>query len=263
MGYGDEIMASGFARVAHAKNGLPVGIFDIRGNLRSHAVWENNPYIITKWDRKSPITRINNSSGARHYIRTKTESRWFWQEHCEPPPPGELFFSEAELYAVPLVNDAMVLLEPNNKPGASVNKDWGFSNWQKLCDLLCAEGLRPVQLGPAGTRVLSGAQLLPTGNFRIACATLASFVAAVLPEGGLHHAAAAVGLPSVVIYGGFISPQQTGYNAHVNIFTGGSPCGMRVSCKHCEKAMRDIDPHFVLKSLLDLRTKHAKNLSGL
>lgn len=263
MGYGDEIMASGFARVAHAKNGLPVGIFDIRGNLRAHAVWENNPYIVTKWDRKSPITRINNASGLRHYIRTKTESRWFWQEDCEPPPRGELFFSATELDFAPSANDAMVLLEPNNKPGASINKDWGFARWQKLCDLIRGEGLRPVQIGPAGTRLLSGAQLLPTGNFRIACATLAGIRSAVLPEGGLHHAAAALGVPAVVIYGGFISPRQTGYNLHVNIFTGGAPCGMRVPCKHCEKAMQAIDPHHVLNCLLDLRTKHAKNISGL
>jgi len=53
-------------------------------------------------------------------------------------------------------------------------------------------GLRLVQLGPAGTRLLHGVEHYPTNTFREACAALARSRAAVLHEGGLHHAAAAV-----------------------------------------------------------------------
>jgi ADP-heptose:LPS heptosyltransferase len=83
----------------------------------------------------------------------------------------------------------------------------------------------------------------------MAAATLSRARAAVLPEGGLHHAAAAVGVKSIVIYGGYISPQQTGYNLHENIFTGGEPCGMRIPCRHCEKAMASIAPEMVMEKL--------------
>ena len=62
----------------------------------------------------------------------------------------------------------------------------------------------------------------------------------MLPEGGLHHAAAALGTPTIVIFGGFISPRQTGYPHQVNLFTGGTPCGMRRRCDHCEQAMRRV-----------------------
>ena len=70
---------------------------------------------------------------------------------------------------------------------------------------------------------------------------------AVLPEGGLHHAAAASGTPSIVIFGGFISPRQTGYLHQSNLFTGGDPCGMRHRCSHCKRAMDRITVEEVLE----------------
>jgi ADP-heptose:LPS heptosyltransferase len=61
------------------------------------------------------------------------------------------------------------------------------------------------------------------------------------PEGGLHHGAAAVGIPAVVLFGGFIPPQVTGYKTHVNL-TGGADffCGSLQACKHCAEAMERI-----------------------
>jgi hypothetical protein len=57
----------------------------------------------------------------------------------------------------------------------------------------------------------------------------------------LHHAAAALGVPAVVIFGGFISPAVTGYAAHANIFTGDDlGCGNINPCPHCRAAMERI-----------------------
>jgi ADP-heptose:LPS heptosyltransferase len=83
-------------------------------------------------------------------------------------------------------------------------------------------------------------------------AVLSRTKAAVLPEGGLHHAAAALGLKCIVIYGGFISPDQTGYDLHINLFTGGTPCGSRKSCQHCKDAMAKIEPAQVFEHLKTL-----------
>jgi FkbM family methyltransferase len=47
----------------------------------------------------------------------------------------------------------------------------------------------------------------------------------ISPEGGLHHAAAALGVRAVVIFGGFISPATTGYALHTNLFTAARPAG--------------------------------------
>ena len=81
-----------------------------------------------------------------------------------------------------------------------------------------------------------------------ACTALSGAAAAVLPEGGLHHAAAALGMPAVVIFGGMTSPANTGYDGHVNLFDpagGESPCGQRVACAHCRAAMAAIRPDVV------------------
>ena len=63
------------------------------------------------------------------------------------------------------------------------------------------------------------------------------------PEGGFHHAAAALNKKAVVIFGGFIDPLVTGYDFHNNIYVDidGSPCGSRVICKHCKDCIQKID----------------------
>ena len=113
-------------------------------------------------------------------------------------------------------------------------------------------GLRPVQLVPNGVQTVEGIDVIRTSDFRMACAVMAHARAAVLPEGGLHHAAAAVGTSAVVIYGGYISPEQTGYTLHHNLFTGGVPCGMRQPCSHCIEAMSKITPELVMRNLMEI-----------
>ena len=90
------------------------------------------------------------------------------------------------------------------------------------------------------------------GAFREAAAVLVKALTAVLPEGGLHHAAASVKTPSVVIYGGLISPDITGYDIHTNIFTGKKPCGSRMPCLHCEQAMKEITVEQIVDELVKI-----------
>ena len=132
------------------------------------------------------------------------------------------------------------LLEPRLKAAASPNKDWGWTRWSELARQLGRDGHIVAQFAEPGATTLPGVEAIRAPSFRAACAVLARARLAVLPEGGLHHAAAAMGTPSIVIFGGFISPRQTGYLHQVNLFTGGTPCGMRHRCRHCELAMRRI-----------------------
>ena len=170
-----------------------------------------------------------------------------WRAH-----PGELF-------QVPRREPGRyVVIEPHIKANASPNKDWGWARWQALVNL--RRDLDWVQPGPPGTRVLDGARHAATADFRAACGLLAGARAAVLPEGGLHHAAAALDLPAVVIFGGMTAPANTGYDSHVNLFepmNGASPCGRRVACGHCARAMAAIRPAAVaeqLERILDAQT---------
>lgn len=246
MGLGDDMMVTGHVREMQKKDPRKVRV--VYGKRLWSEVFDHNPRIAHSVDKDAQEyhARVN---GLRPYCVGKSEQRWAWTEY--KPPVGELYFQADELaFAGQFSPD--VVIEPNLKGMASPNKDWGGDRWQKLVGLMRAKGLRPVQLGKPGSRKLDGADLIETRNFRHACAVLARARAAVLTEGGLHHGAAAVGVRSVVIYGGYISPKQTGYDLHANIFTGVQPCGMRVPCMHCDEAMRQIKPEMVLERLMEI-----------
>lgn len=224
-------------------------VFDRNNQQRWHEMWRNNPRIATRSESVHKPQRLVNGPGVRPYIADKTQGRWTWKEwEC---PKGEIYFSPDEL-AFASGYRPIVIIEPNNKAKASPNKDWGRERWAVLAGELSKNGLEPVQLGPSGTQRLAGVHLIETPTFRHACAVLARAKACVLPEGGLHHAAAALGVPSVVIFGGYIGPRQTGYATQTNLFTGGKPCGMRVTCEHCAQAMSKITPEIVLGEMLKL-----------
>jgi ADP-heptose:LPS heptosyltransferase len=93
-------------------------------------------------------------------------------------------------------------------------------------------------------------RLIVTEDFRTACAVLARAKAYVGHESGLHHAAAAVGVPGVVIFGGYTPIEVTGYPMHRNL--GASmedACGSRQPCDHCAAWMERITPEQVLAEL--------------
>ena len=151
----------------------------------------------------------------------------------------------------------MVMLEPEVKKIGHSNKAWSAISWSQLDVALHALGgagkIPTVQCGPAGTRWLLHAKPVVTDTFRKACAVLSVCRAFVGSEGGLMHAAAAVGVPGVIIYGGFISPAVTGYDLHRNLFTGlGLGCGSRIECGHCRTCMLKITPAIVLDNLKEI-----------
>lgn len=254
MGWGDEIIASGQARKLHEQHNKVVAIKDGYGSIRWNEIWEGNPRIMRPRDVISITVRptaLLNAPGFRPYIRQKFSHKWVWVEEWECPQ-GEIYLNASEK-AFGEANAGHVIIEPNLKSRASPNKDWGWQRWEELARLMLTAGIQPVQLGPSGTPLVAGAQLVQTLSFRQACAVLSRASAAVLPEGGLHHAAAALGVKAVVIFGGFISPKQTGYKTQDNLFTGQEPCGKRTKCDHCTKAMNAIDPAMVMARLLLMR----------
>jgi hypothetical protein len=62
----------------------------------------------------------------------------------------------------------------------------------------------------------------------------------------MHHGAAAMGVPGVVLFGGFIPPQVTGYLMHANLTGGAEACGSLNPCPHCAAAMQAISVDEVL-----------------
>lgn len=246
MGFGDELIVSGQARVLQQTDPRKVRVVFERPKW--NLVWNGNPRIARPSETGDFQTLVARANHLRPYMASKTSQRWTWKEFR--PPPGEIYFTEQE-QTFGRSHSGRVILEPTIKQGASPNKNWGWVRWNKLAWILGKRGVRVTQLGPLGTPLLEGAEHVVTNDFRSAAAVLANARAAVLHEGGLHHAAAAFGIPAVVIFGGFISPAVTGYESQESIFTGeGLGCGMRVRCDCCKTAMSKIAPESVAEQFI-------------
>lgn len=257
MGFGDEIMATAEARRAQRTDPRAVAILDRKGRPRWHPIWEHNPRIATpeQFDAGCDVQTIANGGGCRPYLdqARSTREQFFFNKDYRAEP-GEIYLTEAERAHGRRTAGAIVI-EPWIKQAASRNKDWGLFNWKELIVLL--GDLPLVQLVGPGMPPLRPLRQVPTRNEREAAAAIAGARACVLPEGGLHHAAAALGVPAVVIFGGYTHPATTGYDLHVNLFTGGEACGQRLPCKHCREAMNAISPAAVAAALRALLAKRA------
>lgn len=257
MGVGDEIMVTGEVRkMALAKPGIRVAVRDARRPdwHRWHPIWQGNPNIArpgTKYD-----VTLDNGPGNRPYIVMKGTRAWTWREY--QPEPGQVFLDERETSYGQLARGCIVV-QPFIKASASPNKRWPLEFWQELINE------RPtwnwVQIGDGTEPKLAGIAFIQTPSFRDACGVLRGAKLLVSQEGGLHHAAAALGVPAVVIFGGFISPRVTGYASQRNLYVENDQhplgCGARTPCFHCHRAMLSIKPSTVLEHMEALFNEHS------
>lgn len=233
-------MAAGQAWDVYSRTGRTVRIVDKEGKPRQHDLWKGLEFI-----RADGELTVVNGSGRRPYIdyEASKEKRWFYRpDHraCAAP------WADGERYVHQGVG--RIIVEPHVKANASPNKQWG--RWQELIDL--APGLPWAQVGPKGTRVLRGVQFIETPTFVDAIRVARSAMAAVLPEGGLHHARAACA-ETVVLFGAFITPMVTGYPFHHNIWVNDPDAvGWRVKHPACDRAWSQITPERVLAALEEL-----------
>jgi hypothetical protein len=237
-------MAAGDAQAI--SEGDKVAIVTKSGQVRTHEAWIGNPIIAKpheKYDKK-----IVNSSGARPYIADVEFDRWVWKPY--KPKPCTIYATPEEIEFAQSLEDGFILIEPSLKEDRTqdnLNRYWGWERFQAVVDGFPADW---VQFGNKKTKLLNGARLIETRTIRMAAAAMTRASAAVLPEGGLHHTAAAINLPSIVIFSGFIGPDATGYENQINLYgSTGLGCGKRVKCLHCEKALASITPEMVIDKL--------------
>lgn len=243
------MLDSGMARIAQLKDPRKVRIL-LGQRLIWSEVWDNNPRIAGREEHgnfnivygRDPVSNM------RPYHVGKTQERWNYNLRFRPEV-GEIYLTDEEK-AFGARFAGRVIIEPHIKSGASPNKQWGAQRWDALAALCRKGGIHLTQMGPVGTRPMSNAELIATPSFRLACAVLARAKAFVSGEGGVHHAAAALGVPGVVIFGGFTPVELTGYPIHRNLGVSlGEACGMRVPCEHCAAAMNAITPEQVFGEL--------------
>lgn len=250
MGIGDEMMMAGEARRAAAGTARKYRILDRNGEHFWHSVFDGNPNIARPGHPYDGTLGFIN--GHRPYIEGETKERRTFREYTPTPAPLKL---GPQALAFAKRAAGAVVFNPSIKRKASPNKDWGWARWRDLVQISRTE-IRWIQLGEAGVPAVRGAEFIHTPGFHDAVGLLSGARAAVLHEGALHHAAAAVGTPAVVIYGGYIGPRVTGYPGQKALFmdTPEWPlgCGMRVPCEHCKTAMESFTPSRVLAALREL-----------
>lgn len=254
MGIGDQIIGTGLAKGA-AVRGKRVALGDgtrIRWDGNSPTIFKNNPNLAPPGsERATDIEWVPFYKGSRMYNKGGTD-RWIWNYKFRATP-GEIYFDLTEHVAL---EPNTVLIEPNvpNKP-CGPNKQWAFDRWRVVVEELVRSGFKVRQFDYGRPNVV--APLIRTENFRLAAAYLKQAKLAILHEGGLHHAAAAVGTPAVVLFGGFVPPEVLGYDIHVNLTGGAEACGSFAKCQHCVDAMDRISTEEVLcrtKSLIERTT---------
>ena len=267
MGIGDEIMAAAEARRAYA--GEPTLIVDKNGAPRWHSVWRGVPHVLPPGRATAGSPRLLNAAGARPYIDYAAMKRrdgprydprnldqsWIWKQGWRPAK-GHIHLSDEERERARVrlephrhAGRSIYILEPSLKPKASPNKQWGHDRWQALVQHLYGAVL--LQVGAECAVKLQGTQFIGTPDFHAAAALLEASDGYIGPDGALHHAAAALGVPAVVIWGGYSSPDNLGYDGHKNL-TGGvtAACGSRRHCNHCAAAMTAITPDQVAAAIL-------------
>jgi ADP-heptose:LPS heptosyltransferase len=253
MGLGDNLMATGMARGAAAR-GKRIAFGRGRQILWDHhseTVFRGNPNIAAPGsETAADLEWVPFYKGHRIYNRREGE-RWIWN-HGFRPIPGEVFFTDEERAFAEQQGENFVLIEPGVPRQKSVapNKQWPVARYQAAATALQQAGIEVRQFEYPSSAALPGVRSIRTKSFRRALAVLARAALYLGPEGGLHHGAAAVRIPAVVLFGGFIPPAVTGYATHINLTGGADACGSLNPCRHCAAAMAAIPVEQVVDACL-------------
>jgi Glycosyltransferase family 9 (heptosyltransferase) len=262
MGFGDAIMASALARGLHAQGKRAA--FFVPGANPQRIKWTgycddiftHNPNIA-----RPDMERQPNLVWFPHYKKIfpycsydGPRRKWIWKMDFKAQP-GEFFFTPEEL-ALPLPKP-FIVIEPNIAWQRQVNhnKDWGEGKYEKLARMLIDDGHTVVQFIHGNSRRrIDGAHQLPTPKFHQAAAMMSSASLIIAPEGANHHAAAALGVPAVIVWGDWSPTETMGYDGQIKL-TGSNPrqaCGNTYNCTHCRNAMNNISVDEVYRAAKSL-----------
>lgn len=289
MGYGDDLMALG--EVEKAIENDPTKEYNLGDGKREycspiliHSRQLTPQSASIRWPMKQvrwssgrfrkfqpledggPVTWIHNYKGNRPYIDySRTTRHQFAFKRNVHPHAGDLTYTGHEqdswlraLMKANLVKDSgecepFVILEPHVKGTvSSSNKRWPLKRWQQVVDYLVEDVELNVVQFDTGNVMLRGATPLRVRTYREAVGAIGHADMTISSEGGIHHAAASQRKPAVVIFGGYIAPDVTGYDFHKNLAEGGV-CGKRTPCPHCTAAMNAISVDEVIEAVHDVR----------
>jgi ADP-heptose:LPS heptosyltransferase len=268
MGWGDDLMWLGEASKVREKEPDAV----IHDGREYSPIWKNIPWVVhpdaVTDKRKILVPRKPN--GNRWYIGGWLLGRIIYKKYQPIPAPyafGKEELEEAKkILKINNVPDKFVIINPDTKNTTlAKNKDWGIKKWVALADKL-SKHITIVRLKPAGpTEDISGfvefnkpdipnCINITVGDIRTAFAIMNYSTGIIISEGGVHHFAAAINKPAFVIYGGAITPNNTGYRDRnqINYVYDHplTPCGSQVDCSHCRDGLDRISPEQIYKDVI-------------
>jgi hypothetical protein len=261
MGFGDDIMSTAFAAEAHRQFpeakvvfGDPKSYLGADGktlHIHFSEVFENNPNILQPGEPAKSLVCVPDYPGHRPSIRypecavSNGRITRFSFEPGFSAPTGDIFFSIAEKAAAAAIAaqlpPSFYVIEPH-----IAQKDWdnrkGYpgEKWDQVIEALTSKGYELVQFSsPASDKVHHA----PTPTFRHALGLLACSSGFLGTDGGLHHGAAALGVPATVLWGHFSSPTTFGYPDQHNLRKAEGPgCGTTyATCEECEGSLGRIE----------------------
>lgn len=253
MGWGDEIVAAGQAQRLFDANGKRVQILDALGNPRWHPIWDGNPILVRPDEAwAGPFQTLRSGQGCRPYIvyPFSEETGWTFNKafRCRDHI-AKLYLTEAERERgrrARATYGPYVLIEPFTK---HPNFCWSWDRWNAL--VRACPDLTFVQHTHGESDLISGVYH-EAASFRDACGLVASAECYVRSESGMCHAAAALGVRQVTMFGGCMDAEvMAGYPGQTVIVDGGleSPCGSWKPCTHCAEAMDAIHVGMVVDAL--------------
>ena len=246
MGFGDAIMATARARGFHAQGKLAAFGDGRRIKWTNYCddIFANNPNIARPGaEGKQNLVWFPHYK--KHLVYCKYDGlkhRYVWNYDFSAEP-GELFFNDPG-NRLPLASKSYIVIEPNVawQRTVNVNKDWGAGKYEKVAKALIERGHTIVQcIHGNSRRKIPGAYYAVTATFHEAIQIMSDASLFIGPEGGNHHAAAAIGVPAIILWGGWSPPETMGYKTQIKL-TGGATeaCGITYPCSHCRGAFDNI-----------------------
>lgn len=176
--------------------------------------------------------------------------------HFHPGPASEdceMYFTDGErtktesLIVSEGLSDGFVVVEPDtNRDYFGELRAWPADRWAAFLASIRAEmpELKIVQIGvPTGAALPGVVDLRGKMDFRIACLLLRRSRLFVGTEGGLMHAANAIGANALILWGGVTLPEFAGYpNRQRTLckYVACAPCGHLGWCDNGHICMRNI-----------------------
>lgn len=272
-GMGDEVLHTAAVRELSKKVGGPVWVISLqpwvyRGHPGVRGVLPPDGHV-TKWAQQHGRLRL----GGYAKQRERNKPRWQWHQIAmiseqlgirgEIELRPEVHLREREIRAASGFKGAVVV--HSSILGARFplyNKQWPPDRMAEVVRVL-ARSHRVIQIGGKSDPALPGAEdLRGYPDLRHISAILANAALFVGIEGFHTHLARAVNCRSVVIYGGYSHPDETGYPCNENLFTQlpCSPCYEPSGCHYRRKCLDVITPKNVIEAVERGLAKEGKTL---